>query len=160
MGASQRLVSGHMPDRKTAGFPRPFLEFRPLLVLTTLWAYCSTVRNKNTTCLNNLFWSGGLQGLGGNTLSWVVQVQVTENGIRYWVSPSTGQKTGFFADQRESRLIARHLSRGKAVLDLGCYTGGFALNALAGGASHVTGGQPLMPIVLWAFLAAQGCSIL
>lgn len=65
--------------------------------------------------------------------------QVEENGVRYWVAPSTGQKTGFYADQRDSRLVIRHLAQGRAVLDLCCYTGGFALHALAGGATHVTG---------------------
>ena len=59
--------------------------------------------------------------------------------MRFWVSASTGQKTGFYADQRDSRLAMRHLAEGRAVLDLCCYTGGFALNALAGGATHVTG---------------------
>lgn len=68
-------------------------------------------------------------------------MQVEENGVRFWVSTSTGQKTGFYADQRDSRLAMRHLAQGRAVLDLCCYTGGFALNALAGGAAHVTG-QP------------------
>ena len=65
--------------------------------------------------------------------------QVQENGVRYWVSPSLGQKTGFYADQRESRLALRHLAQGRTVLDLCCYTGGFALSALTGGAAHVTG---------------------
>ncbi len=73
------------------------------------------------------------------TLSLLAVAQVLESGIKFWVSPNTGQKTGFYADQRDSRLAIRHLSQGKAVLDLCCYTGGFALNALAGGAHHVTG---------------------
>lgn len=72
-------------------------------------------------------------------MSHLAVAQVLESGIKLWVSPSTGQKTGFYADQRDSRLAMRHLSQGKAVLDLCCYTGGFALNALAGGAHHVTG---------------------
>ena len=70
-----------------------------------------------------------------------------ESGIKLWVSPSTGQKTGFYADQRDSRLAIRHLSQGKAVLDLCCYTGGFALNALAGGAHHVTGQVAAGPLL-------------
>lgn len=72
-------------------------------------------------------------------MSCLAVAQVLESGIKLWVCPSTGQKTGFYADQRDSRLAIRHLSQGKAVLDLCCYTGGFALNALAGGAHHVTG---------------------
>ena len=66
--------------------------------------------------------------------------------MRFLVSPSTGQKTGFYADQRDSRLAIRQLAQGKRVLDLCCYTGGFALNALAGGALHVTGAPVLLCI--------------
>ncbi|BFI42236.1 23S rRNA (cytosine1962-C5)-methyltransferase [Marchantia polymorpha subsp. ruderalis] len=66
------------------------------------------------------------------------EVEVVENGVRFMASVS-GQKTGFYADQRESRFFLRSLCEGKTVLDLCCYSGGFALNAAAGGASHVTG---------------------
>eukprot|EP00897_Mesotaenium_endlicherianum_P010303 jgi/Mesen1/9300/ME000060S08735 len=65
-------------------------------------------------------------------------VEVAENGVRYRAALA-GQKTGFYADQRDSRAALRLLCRGKSVLDLCCYTGGFALNAALGGASHVTG---------------------
>lgn len=83
------------------------------------------------------------------------QVQVQENGVRFWVSASTGQKTGFYADQRDSRLALRHLAQGRAVLDLCCYTGGFALNALAGGATHVTGVDSSAPALELANSNAQ-----
>lgn len=56
----------------------------------------------------------------------------------YLVSPE-GQKTGFYADQRENRHLISSLSKDKRVLDLCCYTGGFSLGALLGGAHHVTG---------------------
>lgn len=46
---------------------------------------------------------------------------------------------GFYADQRDSRALVQRLAAGKRVLDLCCYTGGFALNAAIGGASTVTG---------------------
>lgn len=46
---------------------------------------------------------------------------------------------GFYADQRENRAFLRNVSRGKRVLDLCCYSGGFALSAALGGASDVTG---------------------
>ena len=66
-------------------------------------------------------------------------VTVLEHGIKYKASTVTGQKTGFYADQRDSRLVLQNLSAGKRVLDLCCYSGGFALNASAGGAIHVIG---------------------
>ena len=67
-------------------------------------------------------------------------VWVSENGIEYLVSPSSGQKTGHYCDQRENRATVRSLARGgKTVLDLCCYTGGFSLAAAVGGASRVVG---------------------
>jgi 23S rRNA (cytosine1962-C5)-methyltransferase len=62
-----------------------------------------------------------------------------EAGLRYTVDVERGQKTGFYADQRDNRAVVRDLAAGKRVLDLCCYTGGFALNAAVGGAVHVTG---------------------
>lgn len=50
-----------------------------------------------------------------------------------------GQKTGFYIDQRENRAYIRKIAGGCRVLDLCCYTGGFAINAAVGGASSVTG---------------------
>jgi 23S rRNA G2069 N7-methylase RlmK/C1962 C5-methylase RlmI len=64
--------------------------------------------------------------------------QVMENGIVYLVSME-GQKTGFYADQRESRDFISTLSRDQKVLDLCCYSGGFALSAAKGGATKVIG---------------------
>lgn len=55
-------------------------------------------------------------------------VWVKEAGIKYKVYPELGQKTGFYCDQRENRQMIQSLSKGKRVLDLFCYTGGFALN--------------------------------
>ncbi|XP_051194688.1 uncharacterized protein [Lolium perenne] len=65
-------------------------------------------------------------------------VKVMENGIVYLVSVE-GQKTGFYADQRESRDFISTLSRDQKVLDLCCYSGGFALSAAKGGATKVIG---------------------
>jgi 23S rRNA (cytosine1962-C5)-methyltransferase len=64
-------------------------------------------------------------------------VVILEHGLRFGVRIASGHKTGFYLDQRENRLLARDLARGREVLDCFCYTGGFALNALAGDASRV-----------------------
>lgn len=67
-------------------------------------------------------------------------VGIVEHGITYWVDLKGGQKTGLFLDQRDNRLAVAGYCRGKAVLDLYCYTGGFSLNALKhGGATSVLG---------------------
>lgn len=61
-----------------------------------------------------------------------------ENGVLFMPDVFKGQKTGFFLDQRENRLLLKRYSEGKRVLNMFCYTGGFSLQALAGGASEVT----------------------
>ena len=62
---------------------------------------------------------------------------VLENGHRFRIDWLTGQKTGFFLDQRDSRALVGHYARGRRVLNTFCYTGGFSVYALAGGASAV-----------------------
>ena len=65
------------------------------------------------------------------------RIVIQENGIRFGVDVKTGQKTGFYLDQRHNRQRVRELVAGKSVLNCFCYTGGFSLYALAGGASKV-----------------------
>ena len=65
-------------------------------------------------------------------------VDITENGIRYRVDFRAGHKTGFFLDQRDNRARVARLARGRDVLDLCCYSGGFSLSAWKGGATAVT----------------------
>jgi 23S rRNA G2069 N7-methylase RlmK/C1962 C5-methylase RlmI len=65
-------------------------------------------------------------------------ITVTECGIKFKVQPWSGQKTGFYCDQRDNRQLLRGLCAGRSVLDVFCYTGGFGLTAAAGGASSVT----------------------
>ncbi|MBQ8811435.1 MAG: class I SAM-dependent rRNA methyltransferase [Bacteroidales bacterium] len=62
---------------------------------------------------------------------------VHENGHKFMVNWTEGQKTGFFLDQRENRALVGSVSKGRNVLNLFCYTGGFSIYALAAGASHV-----------------------
>ncbi|MGH8688090.1 MAG: class I SAM-dependent rRNA methyltransferase [Burkholderiales bacterium] len=62
---------------------------------------------------------------------------ITEYGLHFRVDVEQGQKTGFFLDQRENRQRIRALAAGREVLDGFSYTGGFAINALAGGARRV-----------------------
>lgn len=60
-----------------------------------------------------------------------------ENGLQFNIDWLRGQKTGFFVDQRDNRLLLEHLSHGRDVLNMFCYTGGFSVYALRGGASKV-----------------------
>jgi len=60
-----------------------------------------------------------------------------ENGLKFHVDWLRGQKTGFFIDQRENRSLLERYSAGKSVLNMFCYTGGFSVYALRGGAEVV-----------------------
>ena len=61
----------------------------------------------------------------------------TENGLDFRIDWLRGQKTGFFIDQRENRALVERYAAGKEVLNMFCYTGGFSLYALRGGAKRV-----------------------
>ena len=66
-----------------------------------------------------------------------VPYTVKENGISFSINWITGQKTGFFIDQRENRALLAQYAKGKSVLNTFCYSGGFSLYALKAGASSV-----------------------
>lgn len=63
---------------------------------------------------------------------------VHEHGLQFAVSIEAGHKTGYYLDQRDNHLFLKDRAAGRAVLDCFCYSGGFALHALAGGAKSVT----------------------
>lgn len=65
------------------------------------------------------------------------ELVVKENGHKFMVNWNEGQKTGFFLDQRDNRALVGSLSKGRNVLNLFCYTGGFSIYALNNGAAHV-----------------------
>jgi 23S rRNA (cytosine1962-C5)-methyltransferase len=67
------------------------------------------------------------------------RIVIDEEGVRFGIDLEQGHKTGFYLDQRDNRQQLRALAAGRDVLDCFCYSGGFALNALAGGASSVVG---------------------
>ena len=62
----------------------------------------------------------------------------TENGLKFHVDWLKGQKTGFFVDQRDNRALLERYSHGRRVLNMFCYTGGFSVYAMRGGAEKVT----------------------
>ncbi|HLY10900.1 MAG TPA: class I SAM-dependent rRNA methyltransferase [Planctomycetota bacterium] len=66
-------------------------------------------------------------------------VVIQEHGVQFRVDFARGHKTGFFCDQRENRKAVADLSRGKDLLDLCCYTGGFSVSAAKAGALRVVG---------------------
>ena len=60
-----------------------------------------------------------------------------ENGLRFHIDWLRGQKTGFFVDQRDNRSLLEHYAHGRSVLNMFCYTGGFSVYAMRGGARLV-----------------------
>lgn len=60
-----------------------------------------------------------------------------ENGLKFYVDWLKGQKTGFFIDQRDNRSLLEHYASGRSVLNMFCYTGGFSVYAMRGGAAAV-----------------------
>ncbi len=84
-----------------------------------------------------------LEGLGSEVRVAVGAVEgpvpVEENGVTFMADVLGGQKTGWFFDQRDNRRFVAGLSRGSRVIDLYCYSGGFAVEAACSGAASVTG---------------------
>lgn len=66
------------------------------------------------------------------------EVIFTEYGVKFKINVVLGHKTGFFLDHRNNRHQVGKMARGKSVLDVFSYAGGFSIHALAGGARHVT----------------------
>ena len=66
------------------------------------------------------------------------RIAISEDSLQFEIDLERGHKTGFYLDQRDNRRRVRALARGRDVLDGFCYSGGFALNACAGGAKSVT----------------------
>ncbi len=65
------------------------------------------------------------------------RITIHEHGLKFLVDITSGHKTGFYLDQRVNRLRVRELAKDRDVLDCFCYTGGFTVNALSGGARSV-----------------------
>ena len=83
----------------------------------------------------------GLEGLSPAT-GWLLgeasaAPSIVENGVTLAVDVAGGHKTGFYLDQRDNRALLGQLAAGREVLNCFCYTGGFSLQALAGGAAGV-----------------------
>ena len=93
--------------------------------------FCETIYCKSKTTLPNI-------GTDFHLFGDKNEVVAKENGIKYAVNWLEGQKTGFFLDQRDNRFLLKEFSKGKKVLNTFCYTGGFSVYAMDGGAELVT----------------------
>lgn len=68
---------------------------------------------------------------------YLTKTPAIENGLKFYADWLKGQKTGFFIDQRDNRALLEHYAKDRDVLNMFCYTGGFSIYALRGGASKV-----------------------
>lgn len=80
--------------------------------------------------------------IDGDKTGWLLgeadeQAWALENGLAFHIDFAEGQKTGFFLDQRDNRALLEHYALGRDVLNMFCYTGGFSVYALRGGARTV-----------------------
>ncbi len=82
-------------------------------------------------------YKAGLNLVNSYVYGKTINTEASENGIFFSPDWEKGQKTGFFVDQRENRALLEKYSRGKRVLNMFCYTGGFSLFAMRGGAELV-----------------------
>lgn len=77
-------------------------------------------------------------------------IGIIENDVKYLVDIVNGHKTGFYLDQRNNRLHVRNISTGLKILDCFCYTGGFSINSLLGGAKSVSMVDSSSSVLGWA----------
>ncbi|NMG33853.1 23S rRNA (cytosine(1962)-C(5))-methyltransferase RlmI [Azoarcus sp. TTM-91] len=96
---------------------------------------CSTVYERSDSDVRGL---EGLEPRAGCVYGELPEdLQITEHGVRMAVDVVGGHKTGFYLDQRDNRWLTGRFARDREVLNCFCYTGGFSLQALAGGARSV-----------------------
>ncbi|HEX3810292.1 MAG TPA: class I SAM-dependent rRNA methyltransferase [Rhizomicrobium sp.] len=98
--------------------------------------------------------SRALEGMAGES-HWakgepLARIAVEENGARYFADLASGQKTGWYYDQRDNRAFMASLAKGKSVLDAYCYAGGFAIAAARAGAKEAIGLDSSQPALALA----------
>ena len=101
--------------------------------LTELPGIGSVYYKSDTT----LPFKAGLDPVNGYLLGAESEAVATENGLRFNIDWLRGQKTGFFLDQRDNRALLERYAKGREVLNMFCYTGGFSVYAMRGGAKRV-----------------------
>ena len=108
----------------------------PLIGILRGRSACSRIYERSDTDARELEGLSARAGLVHGT-ALEGSLEIVEHGIRYEIDVRSGQKTGFYLDQRDNRRRVGRLAADRDVLDCFCYTGGFALSALAGGARSV-----------------------
>lgn len=97
----------------------------------------NTVKNVYYKSETTLPFKAGLGQENGFIRGKAAENVAVENGLRFYIDWLKGQKTGFFVDQRDNRSLLEQYARGRSVLNMFCYTGGFSVYAMRGGARLV-----------------------
>jgi 23S rRNA (cytosine1962-C5)-methyltransferase len=160
---ARRQLMGYGPRTETTGYRVVFGEadglpgividrYANCLVLQISTAGAELLRNDIAGAITDVFPENaiaersemssrleeGLEPQSGMVLGTIQEpVPFTENGLKFLADPLTGQKTGFYLDQKDLRAVIRRVASGRRVLNLFSYTGAAGVAALAGGASHV-----------------------
>lgn len=122
------VMQAHSP-----GMHRRRMEMARLLVNLEGAGICNVYYKSETT----LPYKAGLSPEDGYLAGDSSDCFSVENGLKFHIDWLKGQKTGFFIDQRENRSLLEGYSKGKTVLNMFCYTGGFSVYAMRGGAKKV-----------------------
>ncbi len=108
---------------------------------------------RNDTAARTLEGPAGEERVASGTLT--PPIEIVENGARFLIDPLTGQKTGWFYDQRENRRFVARLAAGARVLDLYCFAGGFGIEAALAGADQVMAIDRSEAALEWAAASAK-----
>ena len=100
----------------------------------TMGEQLTAIYNKSESTLP---FKAGIENKDGLLWGEIKTENALEYGNSFFIDWIQGQKTGFFIDQRENRKLVEHYAKGKSVLNTFCYTGGFSVYALRGGAKKV-----------------------
>jgi 23S rRNA (cytosine1962-C5)-methyltransferase len=133
-------------------------------LLDPMLAALDAVVAPKTVILRNDTPSRALEGLDSYVRAVkgeATRIDVEENGALYFAEPASGQKTGWYYDQRDNRAFMAKLAKDKRVLDAYCYTGGFAIAAARAGAAETTAIDSSAPALQLAedAMSANGANI-
>ncbi|HSV87336.1 MAG TPA: class I SAM-dependent rRNA methyltransferase [Bacteroidales bacterium] len=127
--------NGHLVVQVHATGMYPYFDQIAQALQNVYGAALKSISDKSRETLPDSFWEG--RSFNGNVTGESGIIEVKEYGHRFLVDLEKGQKTGFFIDQRENRKLLEPFAHGRKILNTFCYSGGFSVYGLKGGATEV-----------------------